>query len=77
MGIYVCLVVMIVCIINKFKVDVFVEKDDEQVNGKSIMGFMMFVVGKGLKVKFFVIGDDVIQMFNEFDQFFVCKFDEV
>ena len=41
MGIHARPAAMIVRITNKFKADVFVEKDDEQVNGKSIMGLMM------------------------------------
>jgi phosphocarrier protein len=38
MGIHARPAAMIVRITNKFKAEVFVEKDEEQVNGKSIMG---------------------------------------
>jgi len=58
MGIHARPAAMIVRITNKFKADVFVEKDDEQVNGKSIMGLMMLAAGKGSKVKFIATGDD-------------------
>ena len=47
MGIHARPAAMIVRITNKFKADVFVEKDEEQVNGKSIMGLMMLAAGHG------------------------------
>ena len=67
---------MIVRITNKFKADVFVEKDEEQVNGKSIMGLMMLAAGKGSKVKFLASGDDAAAMLAELDALFAKKFDE-
>ncbi|HEY0946012.1 MAG TPA: HPr family phosphocarrier protein [Opitutaceae bacterium] len=76
MGIHARPAAMIVRITNKFKSDVFVEKDEEQVNGKSIMGLMMLAAGKGSKVKFLVTGDDAAQMINELEQLFARKFDE-
>ncbi len=76
MGIHARPAAMIVRITNKFKADVFVEKDEEQVNGKSIMGLMMLAAGKGSKVKFLASGADAQQMLDELDQLFVRKFDE-
>ena len=76
MGIHARPAAMIVRITNRFKSDVFVEKDDEQVNGKSIMGLMMLAAGKGSKVKFIVTGDDAAQMLAELEQLFNRKFDE-
>jgi len=32
---------------NRFTCDIFVEKDGEKVNGKSIMGLMMLAAGEG------------------------------
>ncbi len=34
-------------IANRFQADVFVEKDGEEVDGKSIMGLMMLAAGHG------------------------------
>ena len=68
---------MIVRITNKFKADVFVEKDDEQVNGKSIMGLMMLAAGKGSKVRFLATGGDAAQMLAELEALCARKFDEV
>lgn len=76
MGIHARPAAMIVRITNKFKADVFVEKDEEQVNGKSIMGLMMLAAGKGSKVKFLAKGDDATAMLNELEALFAKKFDE-
>ena len=35
---------------NRFSCDIFVEKDGEKVNGKSIMGLMMLAAGPGSKL---------------------------
>jgi phosphocarrier protein HPr len=76
MGIHARPAAMIVRITNKFKAEVFVEKDDEQVNGKSIMGLMMLAAGKGSKVKFIATGDDAPNMLAEIEALFARKFDE-
>src|SRR5258708_24244292 len=76
MGIHARPAAMIVRITNKFKAEVFVEKDEEQVNGKSIMGLMMLAAGKGSTVKFIVTGDDAAAMVAELEALFTRKFDE-
>ena len=58
MGIHARPAAMIVRITNKFKADVFVEKDDEQVNGKSIMGLMMLAASIGTTIKLEAEGPD-------------------
>jgi phosphocarrier protein HPr len=76
MGIHARPAAMVVRITNKFKSEVLVEKDDEQVNGKSIMGLMMLAAGKGSKVKFIATGDDAAAMLAEIEALFTRKFDE-
>ena len=77
MGIHARPAAMIVRITNRFKADVFVEKDEEQVNGKSIMGLMMLAAGKGSIVRFLASGDDdAAQMLAELEALFARKFDE-
>lgn len=76
MGIHARPAAMIVRITNKFKAEVFVEKDEEQVNGKSIMGLMMLAACKGSKVKFIATGEDAPQMLAELELLFAKKFDE-
>jgi phosphocarrier protein HPr len=76
MGIHARPAAMIVRVTNKFKSEVLVEKDEEQVNGKSIMGLMMLAAAKGTKVKFIATGEDAAQMLTELETLFAKKFDE-
>jgi len=76
MGIHARPAAMIVRVTNRFKSEVFVEKDEEQVNGKSIMGLMMLAAAKGTKVKFIATGADAEQMLVELEALFAKKFDE-
>jgi phosphocarrier protein HPr len=76
MGIHARPAAMIVRVTNKFKAEVHVEKDDEQVNGKSIMGLMMLAAARGSKVKFVATGPDAEQMLTELEALFAKKFDE-
>jgi phosphocarrier protein HPr len=76
MGIHARPAAMVVRITNKFKAQVLVEKDDEQVNGKSIMGLMMLAAGRGSKVKFIATGDDAAIMLAEIEALFARRFDE-
>lgn len=77
MGIHARPAAMIVRITNKFKADVLVERDEEQVNGKSIMGLMMLAAGRGSSLKFIVTGADGPGMIAELEALFARKFDEV
>ncbi len=49
---------MFVKLANSFAAEIWVEKDDEQVNGKSIMGLMMLAAGPGSVVLISVEGED-------------------
>lgn len=77
MGIHARPAAMIVRISNKYaNCEVWVEKDGEQVNGKSIMSLMMLAAGKGSEVKFIASGDDADSVLNEIEALFNRKFDE-
>ncbi len=43
---------------SKYACDVWVEKDDDPVNGKSIMGLMMLAAGRGEIIKVTTDGSD-------------------
>lgn len=43
---------------NKFAADIFVEKDGQEVNGKSIMGVMMLAAACGTRITIKAKGDD-------------------
>src|ERR1043165_436155 len=61
---------------NRFTCDVFVEKDGEKVNGKSIMGLMMLAAGPGSKLTVYAEGHDASQALAELEALFKGKFDE-
>lgn len=77
MGIHARPAAMIVRISNKYpNTDIYVEKDGEQVNGKSIMSLMMLAAGKGSEIKFVAEGEDAQTMLSEITDLFNRKFDE-
>ncbi len=77
MGIHARPAAMIVRVANKFNdVDVWVDKDDEQVNGRSIMGLMMLAAGQGSKLKFIASGPGAEELLNELGELFERKFEE-
>lgn len=43
---------------NKFESDIFLEKDGDKVNAKSIMGVMMLAAAEGSKIKIIAEGND-------------------
>ena len=76
MGIHARPAAMIVRVTNKFTSEVFFEKDDEQVNGKSIMGLMMLAAGKGSQIKTLASGPDATECLDALEELFSTKFDE-
>ena len=76
LGIHARPAAMIVRITNKFKSEVFVEKDEEQVNGKSIMGLMMLAAGPGSKLTVHATGPDASKAIAEIEALIQRKFDE-
>jgi phosphocarrier protein len=61
---------------NRFTCDIFVEKDGEKVNGKSIMGLMMLAAGPGSKLTVHAHGQDASQALVELEILLKRKFDE-
>src|SRR5215469_12058628 len=61
---------------NRFACEIFVEKDGEKINGKSIMGLMMLAAGPGSKVTLHVRGTDAAQAITELEALVQRKFDE-
>lgn len=76
MGIHARPAAMIVRVANKYSAEILVEKDDEQVNGKSIMGLMMLAAGNGSKLKFIASGSDADKMLADMNALFERKFEE-
>src|SRR6187551_1323568 len=61
---------------NRFDCDIFVEKDGERVNGKSIMGLMMLAAGPGSKLLICAEGEDAARAVVEIEGLLKRKFDE-
>ena len=78
MGIHARPAAMIVRITNKYaSTEVWVDKDGETVNAKSIMGLMMLAAGQGSKLAFSAEGPDGGQLLDELDAAFKNKFEEI
>src|SRR6266576_6552936 len=58
---------MFVKVCSRFKCDIWVEKDGEQVNGKSIMGLMMLAAGLGSKLRITCEGSDAEKALSEIE----------
>jgi len=76
LGIHARPAAMFVKTANRFECDVFVEKDGEKVNGKSIMGLMMLAAGPGSKLSVHAEGEDAARALNELEALLKRKFDE-
>ena len=61
---------------NRFSCEIFVEKDGERVNGKSIMGLMMLAAGPGSKLLLLAEGGDAEKAVQELESLIKRKFDE-
>lgn len=67
---------MFVKICNKHKSEIWVEKDGERVNGKSIMGLMMLAAGQGSKLRVSCEGSDAEKALAEIEALILRRFDE-
>ena len=76
LGIHARPAALFVKIANRFACDIFVEKDCEKINGKSIMGLMMLAAGPGSKLTLYVRGDAAHQAIIELEALVARKFDE-
>jgi len=61
---------------NQFSCDIFVEKDGEKVNGKSIMGLMMLAAGPGSHLTVHAQGQDASQALDAIGMLIARKFGE-
>src|SRR2546422_4237494 len=76
LGIHARPAAMFVKIANRFRCEIFVEKDGEKVNGKSIMGLMMLAAGPGSTLTVHAEGHDASQALAEIETLIKRKFDE-
>jgi phosphocarrier protein HPr len=67
---------MFVRIANRYSSDILVEKDGEEINGKSIMGLMLLAAGCGSRLKVTCTGSDAADMVQALEELIARKFDE-
>ncbi len=67
---------MFVRLCARFKSEIWVEKDGEKVNGKSIMGLMMLAAGLGSRLRVTCEGEDEAAAMMEIETLITRKFEE-
>jgi phosphotransferase system HPr (HPr) family protein len=50
---------------NKYESEITIIKDDQEVNGKSIMGILMLAAERGAKVRIIAVGEDAEEAVND------------
>ena len=68
---------MFVGLVEKFDVTVTLAKDEEKVNGKSIMGILMLGAVAGTVLTITVEGNEASAAMSEFDNFFSKQEEEL
>ncbi len=61
----------------RFKSDVKVRKDDEEVDGKSILGILLLAAGRGAVITVTADGEDEQAAVEAIEKLIGAKFDEV
>jgi phosphocarrier protein HPr len=62
---------------SKYQCDIWVEKDEEPVNGKSIMGLMMLAAGRGEKILVTTEGSDAEAAMSDLEELISSGFGDV
>ena len=67
---------MFVRIASRYRCEIWVEKEGEQINGKSIMGLMMLAAGQGSKLLVRCDGPDADKALEELEDLINRRFNE-
>ena len=67
---------MFVRIASRYRSEIWVEKEGEQINGKSIMGLMMLAAGQGSKLMIRCEGPDADRAMEELEDLINRRFNE-
>jgi phosphocarrier protein HPr len=67
---------LFVKVASRYRSDVWVKKENEEVNGKSIMGLMMLAAGQGSKLQVRCEGPDAARALDEIEQLINARFNE-
>src|SRR3981081_3564656 len=67
---------LFVRIASRYRAEIWVEKEGERINGKSIMGLMMLAAGQGSKLTICCEGADADKVLEELEELIQKKFNE-
>jgi phosphocarrier protein HPr len=67
---------MFVRVASRFRSEIWVAKESEEVNGKSIMGLMMLAAGQGSKLRIRCEGPDAVRAMEELEALINAGFNE-
>ena len=67
---------MFVRIASRHRAEIWVSKEGEEVNGKSIMGLMMLAAGQGSKLRIRCEGPDADQAMEDLEELIKAGFNE-
>ena len=67
---------MFVRIASRYRSEIWVAKEGEEVNGKSIMGLMMLAAGQGSKLRIRCEGPDADKAVEELEELINARFNE-
>ena len=67
----------LVHIAAKFRSDIKIRKNDEEVDGKSILGILLLAAGRGSTIKLKADGPDERDALDAIEKLIDAKFDEV
>jgi phosphocarrier protein HPr len=67
---------MFVRIASRHRCEIWVAKEDEEINGKSIMGLMMLAAGQGSRLRVRAEGPDAVQALQDIEELIESRFNE-
>jgi phosphocarrier protein HPr len=67
---------MFVRIASRHRAEIWVSKEEEEINGKSIMGLMMLAAGQGSKLRIRCEGPDADKAMEELEELVKAGFNE-
>jgi phosphocarrier protein len=67
---------MFVRIASRHRAEIWVSKEEEEINGKSIMGLMMLAAGQGSKLRICCEGPDADKAMEELEELIKSGFNE-
>jgi phosphocarrier protein HPr len=67
---------MFVRVASRYRCEIWVSKEGEEINGKSIMGLMMLAAGQGSKLRVRAVGPDATEAIRELEELIQSRFNE-